>query len=110
MSTESQNNKIKGSGDNNSINNNDLELGVSRDANGKATDIGFGTNSGYVHPEPIGFGKSVKVFHKPLLGLCAQKCSKVIHCQRRYETIPAYSIQCIAHRYMQASNPVCSIS
>ena len=56
------------------INNDDLELGVSRDANGKALDIGFGNNSAYVHPEPIGFGQSVKVFHNPLLGLCAQKC------------------------------------
>ena len=32
------------------INNNDLEFGISRDANGKAADIGFKTNSGYVHP------------------------------------------------------------
>ena len=55
------------------INGNDLELGVSRDANGKAVDIGFGTNSGYIHPQALNFGESKTVFHKPLLGICQQK-------------------------------------
>ena len=55
------------------INQNDLELGVSRDANGKAVDIGFGTNSGYIHPQALNFGESRTVFHKPLLGITQQK-------------------------------------
>jgi len=55
------------------INNADLELEISRDANGTGKGIGFGNNSGYIHPEPINFGKSVTMFHKPLLGICQQK-------------------------------------
>jgi len=55
------------------INNADLELEISRDATGQAKGIGFGTNSGFIHPEPVGFGKSVTMFHKPLLGVCQQK-------------------------------------
>ena len=55
------------------INNADLELEISRDANGAGQGIGFGNNSGYIHPEPINFGKSVTMFHKPLLGITQQK-------------------------------------
>ena len=55
------------------INNADLELEISRDANGTGKGIGFGNNSGYIHPEPINFGESVTMFHKPLLGICQQK-------------------------------------
>ena len=55
------------------INNADLELGISRDANGAAEGIGFGNNSGFVHPAPLNFGVSKTMFHKPLLGICQQK-------------------------------------
>ena len=55
------------------INNADLELEISRDANGAAEGIGFGNNSGFVHPAPLNFGVSKTMFHKPLLGICQQK-------------------------------------
>ena len=38
------------------INQLDLQLGVSRNATGKAVDIGFGNDSGYIHPPTIGLG------------------------------------------------------
>ena len=56
------------------INNADLELGISRDATtGQAEGIGFGNNSGFIHPAALGKGASKTVFHKPLLGICQQK-------------------------------------
>jgi len=56
------------------MNNADLELGISRDAaTGEAKGIGFGTNSGFIHPAALGMGASKTVFHKPLLGICQQK-------------------------------------
>jgi len=55
------------------INNADLELEISRSATGVAEGIGFGNDSGYIHPPALNFGVSKTVFHKPLLGICQQK-------------------------------------
>ena len=38
------------------INNLDLEFGVSRNATGKPLDVGFGNDSGYIHPSSITWG------------------------------------------------------
>ena len=41
---------------------------------GEAEAVGHGNNSGYIHPAPLSPGETTTIFHKPLLGICAQKC------------------------------------
>ena len=48
------------------INNNDLELRLSRDSTtGKAEGIGFGNNNGFIHPSALNFGEARKVSTSP---------------------------------------------
>jgi len=55
------------------INSADLELGISRSATGVAEGVGFGNDSGFIHPGTVAIAGSTTMFHKPLLGICQQK-------------------------------------
>ena len=54
------------------INNLDLEFGVARHGTTGAT-VYNGTTR-YIHAEEIAAGGTAKVFHRPLHGICQQKC------------------------------------